>query len=87
MAAGKPIVASRIGQIAEILRDEKTALLIPPGDTISLARAIARLRADPDLRRRLGQAARVEAEMHHTWESRINFISGLMAEMKIEAMR
>lgn len=44
MAAGRAIVASRIGQIAEILADERSALLVEPEDSASLAAALARRR-------------------------------------------
>lgn len=78
MAAAKAIVASHIGQIAEILEDGKTALLVPPGDTIALAEALTRLKRNPDLRIALGQNARIEAIARHTWTHRIRTISGII---------
>ena len=68
MAMGKAIVASRLGQIGEVLDDEETALLIEPGDARQLADAILRLRDSPELRRRLGAAARRAAVEKHTWK-------------------
>jgi len=67
MAAGLPIVASRVGQLAELLRHEETGLLCPPGDAPALASALERLRGDGDLRKRLGFAARATAVQKHTW--------------------
>jgi glycosyltransferase involved in cell wall biosynthesis len=67
MAAGLPIVASRVGQLAELLRHEETGLLCPPGDASALASALERLRGDEDLRKRLGSAARATAFQKHTW--------------------
>jgi glycosyltransferase involved in cell wall biosynthesis len=67
MAAGRPIVASAVGQIAETLVDEQSALLVPPDDTNALCHAIVRLVDDACLRARLAQAARRAAEDHHTW--------------------
>jgi glycosyltransferase involved in cell wall biosynthesis len=67
MAAGLPIVASRVGQLAELLRHEESGLLCPPGDAPALASALERLRGDGDLRRRLGTAARATAFQKHTW--------------------
>ena len=67
MAAGRPIVASRIGQIAEVLEDEVTALLVPADDPTALAEAIVRLVDDVCLRERLGRGARQSAEQRHTW--------------------
>lgn len=67
MAMGKAIVASRLGQIADVLADEETALLVEPGNARQLSEAISRLAASPGLRERLGAAARHEASARHTW--------------------
>lgn len=67
MAMGKPIVASRLGQIAEVLETEETALLVEPGDERALLEAILRLARAPELRARLGAAARSTATARHTW--------------------
>jgi glycosyltransferase involved in cell wall biosynthesis len=67
MAAGRAIVASRVGQIGDVLRDGETALLIPPDDSSALEGAIVKLVDDRELRDRLGRAARVAAETEHTW--------------------
>jgi glycosyltransferase involved in cell wall biosynthesis len=68
MAMGKGIVASRLGQIADVLKDEETALLVEPGDARELSAAILRLTKSSELRRRLGAAARAEAIARHTWQ-------------------
>jgi glycosyltransferase involved in cell wall biosynthesis len=67
MAMGKPIVASRLGQIAEVLEDERTALLVEPGDAQALAQSILRLARSRELRESLGAAARSAATERHTW--------------------
>jgi glycosyltransferase involved in cell wall biosynthesis len=67
MAMGKAIVASRLEQIGEVLEDEKTALLVPPGDVDALAAAVARLAGDRTLRECLGAEARRVAVERHTW--------------------
>jgi len=58
MAAGRPVVASRVGGLAEAIVPEETGLLVPPGDPMALATALARLARDPGLRARLGAAGR-----------------------------
>jgi glycosyltransferase involved in cell wall biosynthesis len=68
MAMGKGIVASRLGQIGDVLVDEETALLVEPGNARQLADAILKLSRSPELRRRLGAAARVTAVAKHTWK-------------------
>ena len=68
MAMGKAIVASRLGQIGEVLTDHETALLVEPGDIDALGVAIADLVGSSDLRARLGANARAAAVREHTWK-------------------
>ncbi|GAC1405356.1 MAG: glycosyltransferase family 4 protein [Chloroflexota bacterium] len=63
MAAGRPVIASNIGGLTDIVVPEETGLLVPPGDSIALQRAIERLLADPALRERLGQMGRERVNM------------------------
>ncbi len=67
MAMGKPIAASALDQIAEILEHGRTALLVKPGDAPELAEAIQRLASDAQLRIELGRNAREIALARHTW--------------------
>ena len=67
MAMGKGIVASRLGQIGEVLVDGETALLVEPGNVSELAAAILKLVESPELRKQLGAEARETAEREHTW--------------------
>lgn len=62
MAAGRPVVASAVGPIPEIVVEGETGLLVPPGDSDALARAVARLLRDPDLAARLGRSGRARVE-------------------------
>ncbi len=74
MAAGLSIVAASIGQIRQLIVHGTTGVLYPPGDTAALTAALIRLRADPALRRRLGDEARRVAARDHTWHSVIRRI-------------
>jgi colanic acid/amylovoran biosynthesis glycosyltransferase len=56
MAAGLPVVASRLSGIPELVEDGVSGILVPPADPASLATALAELAADPDRRRRMGAA-------------------------------
>ena len=59
MSCGLPVVASRVGAIPEVVDgDGERALLVPPGRPDALAAAMGSLAADPELRRRLGEASR-----------------------------
>jgi glycosyltransferase involved in cell wall biosynthesis len=61
MALGRPIVATATRALAEYFEDEENALGVSPGDAVALREAIHRLMIDPELRGRLGDAARVRA--------------------------
>jgi glycosyltransferase involved in cell wall biosynthesis len=58
MGAGRPVVATLIAGIPEVVTDGQTGLLVPPGDSTAIGAALARLCGDPVERRRMGAAAR-----------------------------
>ena len=60
MSKGRPVIASRVGGIDQVVRDGETGLLIPPSDSDSLAKRILELLDDPANAREMGRAARVE---------------------------
>jgi glycosyltransferase involved in cell wall biosynthesis len=68
MAYGRPVVAGDVGGLRDLVRHEETGLLVPPGDVGALRAALQRLLADPDLRRRLGEAGRARIAEHFTWQ-------------------
>lgn len=61
-AAGRPVVATAVGGVPELVQPERTGLLVPPEDPAALAAAISRLLQDASLRQRLGAAARMRYE-------------------------
>ncbi|HEV2237321.1 MAG TPA: glycosyltransferase family 4 protein [Ktedonobacterales bacterium] len=65
MAAGLPVISTRVGAIPEMVREGETGLLLPPGDVAALRNAIETLLASPDLRARMGAAARREVESEY----------------------
>ena len=82
MAAGLPTVASRVGQLTELITDDVTGLFYAPGDATALTACLDRLRRDRGLRRCLGQAARARVLRDHTWEAtahRILYLTGATA--------
>jgi glycosyltransferase involved in cell wall biosynthesis len=68
MSCGKPVVLSDIKGLwtPGVLRNGENCLLVRPGDANALGEAIGRLRADAQLRARIGQAARETALAHYT---------------------
>ena len=59
LAVGTPVIATRVGGVPELVRDEENGLLVPPGDVDAVASAVRRLVGEPGLRDRLAvEAAR-----------------------------
>ncbi len=77
MAAGLPVVASRVGQLEKLIESEVTGLLVTPGDVSALAGALERVRSEPSLRQSLGQAARTKVIRDHTWDAAVERILSL----------
>jgi len=74
MASGRAIVASRLGQIGDVLQHERNAWLVTPGDVDELVSGIERLASDDELRRRLGETARADAVGRHSWSVHVERI-------------
>jgi len=66
MAAGKPVVATRVGGLAESVLDGQTGLLVPPRDGRAIAEAVVKLISDPQLATRMGLQGRQRVLEHFT---------------------
>jgi len=69
MAAAKPVVATHVGGIPELVRDGENGLLVSPHDTAALMAALARLLDDPALGARLGARARLTVEAQYSTQA------------------
>jgi glycosyltransferase involved in cell wall biosynthesis len=69
MAAGLPVVASRVGGTPELVRDGETGFLVEPGDPEQLADRICRLIGDAGLRAAMGRRAREVVEQGYDWDA------------------
>jgi len=65
---GRPVVATRVGSIPEVVDDGKTGLLVEPGDEQSLANAVVKLLRDPDTCKSMGKAAAAKLEQDLSWQ-------------------
>ena len=72
MAHGRPVVATAAGGLADAIEDGVTGLLVPPGDPSALRAALVRLLKDPELRGRLGAAARASLEQEDVGAALLN---------------
>lgn len=68
MATGRAVIASSTEPCRVVVRHRTNGLLVPPGDTIALAKAMAMVAEDPGLRRRLADQARRDIADRHTWD-------------------
>ena len=80
-AAGIPVVATRHCDIPNIVVDQKTGLLCEEGDTESLARNLARLIEDPEMRKAMGSAARARAAEHFSIQRQVRELNLLYQSM------
>ena len=78
MAAGLPVVATRVGALAELVLDGSTGELVPPHDPDALAAALSRMLADPQRARDLGRAGRAHLEAEFGYAG---FVSALRDEV------
>jgi phosphatidyl-myo-inositol dimannoside synthase len=72
LASGRPLIATSVGGIPEVVRDSETGLLVPEKDPVALAAAIEQLRADAELRERLSKRARQVAVQRLSWDTTID---------------
>jgi glycosyltransferase involved in cell wall biosynthesis len=69
MAHGRPVVATDVGGLRDLVVDGETGVVVPPRDPGALRRALEQLLADADLRRRLGAAGRERARERFSWDT------------------
>ena len=67
MASGKPVVATSVGSLPDLVLHEKTGLLVSPLDLEELSQALLQLAGNPQLRSAMGQAARNHVEARYAW--------------------
>lgn len=84
-AAGKPVIASRIGGLSEVVRDGETGLLVQPNDAAALAAAMRRLWDDPAAAQTMGRAGRHWAETDFTPGVHYQRIMKVYEEAKVAA--
>lgn len=82
MAARRPIVASDLPAVREVLSHEATALLVPPADPAALASAVQRLAGDRPLAERLARAA-LAAVQEFSWDRRAERIEAFLAQVAV----
>jgi glycosyltransferase involved in cell wall biosynthesis len=81
MAAGLPVVASQVGDVARVVTHGVTGLLVPPHDQAELAAALEALLVDADLRRRLGAAGRERVRAEFSAATTVDRLDALYSDL------
>jgi glycosyltransferase involved in cell wall biosynthesis len=87
MGAGKPVVATRVGGLPEVVEDGVQGLLVQPRDPAALAEALARLLGDSSLRQRLGEAARTRQRTRFDLDATVRQIEDLYDQLFLASRR
>ena len=85
LAAGRPVVATRVGGLPDVVRDGEDGFLVPAGATDELAERLARLARDPELRERMGRAGREHVRERYAVERLVNDVD-LLYRSLLESM-
>ncbi len=80
-AAGRPVVATDVGGMREVVLDGESGLLVPSGDRPALARALARLADDRLLRERMGRVGRLHVESNFSMGRFVREFAALYREL------
>jgi glycosyltransferase involved in cell wall biosynthesis len=81
MAAGRSVVSTDVGGVADVVEHEKTGLLVPSGDAAGCARAVLRLLGDPSLRERMGRAGRERVLARYGGQRLVGDVRSLYLEL------
>ena len=84
MAMGKPVVAYAHGALPDIVAQDDTGLLVPPGDEEGLANSVLRLLRDPATSQRMGRAGRRRVDSHFRIERTVTELEALYQELLVE---
>lgn len=87
MDAGKPVVATRVGGVPDIVIEEKTGLLVPPRDPAALAHAVIELLNDPKRAADMGVAGRERRRTLFSVEEMVRSVEGLYEELLLAKTR
>ena len=82
MAAGRAVLAARVGQVCEVIEDGVNGLLYDPLDPECFNARLLQLVQDRDLRRRLGESARRTIEARYTWRMNAEGVSALLEQVR-----
>ena len=77
LGGGRPVVATRVGGVPDVVRDGIDGFLVEPGDVDAMAERLSALAADPPLRHRMGEAGRASVHERYSVERLLNDVDAL----------
>jgi glycosyltransferase involved in cell wall biosynthesis len=86
MAVGLPVIVTPVGSIPDAVKPDQEAILVPPREVAALADAIERLAGDPNLRQRMGEAARARAQSTFTVEAAADRLVRLVRDEPVDGV-
>lgn len=84
-ASATPVIASRLGSLAEIVRDDATGALFTPGDAAALAATVERVMSDPPALARMRTAARVQFDERYCANANYRKLLAIYADAQSHA--
>ncbi len=81
LAGGRPVVATRVGGVPDVVRDGVDGFLVEPGDVDAMAARLADLAADPPLRHRMGEAGRASVHERYSVERLLDDVDRLYRDL------
>jgi glycosyltransferase involved in cell wall biosynthesis len=81
MAMGKPVISTNVGGVPEVVLDGVTGILVPPGNSNALFRAIVRLLDDPHMRETMGREGRKRVEERFTLQGHVQRIQEIYRDV------
>jgi glycosyltransferase involved in cell wall biosynthesis len=85
LVAGRPVVATRVGGVPDVVEDGTSGFLVPVGGVEGMAEALERLARDPELRRRMGEAGRARVVSRYRVDRLVDDVDALYRELLAEA--
>ncbi len=85
LAAGKPVVATAVGGVPDVVDDGADGILVPVGDVGAMADALERLARDPGLRARMGEIGRMRVVPRYRVERLVDDVDALYRELLADA--
>jgi glycosyltransferase involved in cell wall biosynthesis len=84
-ATGRPVIASDVGGVSEVVLNDRTGLLVPPRDPANLAEAIIKLARDANLRHKMGEQGYRFAKDRYSWDHSLDMMTELYERLIYDA--